>query len=320
MPKVRRFSPKSVEAYKCSLNSYIDFLTNECNIPKTKISFDDFRREQLKAYIVWLTEKKHYAPKTTNLRMTAIKSFLKYCAEEDISLVCFHSDAKNLRLLKEVKKPIRYLSKNATTALLRAIPAETAKGRRNRLLLILMYDSAARVQELADLSLSDLHLNISHPFVTLTGKGSKTRNVPLMKKTVSHLREYLKEFHCLDNEAPLFFSNRNGIPHALSTDSISLILKKAAEYARRECDDIPDDIHCHLIRKTRAMDLYQEGVSLPIVMQILGHESIGTTTGFYAFATMEMICSELEKANPQAAEPIPKWKEKAYLDVLYSLD
>jgi site-specific recombinase XerD len=320
MPKMRRLSPKSVEAYKASLESYVGFLTDKCGVSKTNISYDDFSRDHLKKYITWMHDEKHYAAKTVNLRITAIKTFLKYSSEENLSLMCFYTEAKSIKGAKEQKKPICYLSRNATKALLSSTSSETAKGRRNRMLLILLYESAARVQEIADLMTYDLHIDVPHPFVTLTGKGQKTRTVPLTEKTVLHLKSFMREFHEEGFAAPLFFSSREGKPHRLSVDSISLILKKAAELARVKCDEIPDNIHCHLIRKTRAMDLYREGISLPIVMQILGHENISTTSGFYAFATMEMMYAELEKAHPNLEPDIPLWKEKKLLETLCSLD
>ena len=83
------------------------------------------------------------------------------------------------------------------------------------MLLILLYDTGARVQELADLNLSSLHLEAANPFVTLIGKGRKSRNVPLMNKTVKHLQVYLKEFHPAQVETPLFYSMMDGEPHRL---------------------------------------------------------------------------------------------------------
>ena len=75
-------------------------------------------------------------------------------------------------------------------------------------------------------------LTEKNSFVTLIGKGRKSRNVPLLNKTVQHLNEYLKEFHPEMNECPLFYSLLDGKPHRLSTDSISLVLKSAADKAR----------------------------------------------------------------------------------------
>lgn len=114
---------------------------------------------------------------------------------------------------------------------------------RNRMMFIMLYDTAARAQELVDITLRDLHIvNIKTPFITLTGKGNKSRNVPLMEKTVAHIKRYLQEFHpCpnTDRGDPLFYSMRNGKPHALSTDTVNLLLSRYANQARAICPEIP---------------------------------------------------------------------------------
>ena len=188
------------------------------------------------------------------------------------------------------------------------------------MMLIMLYDTGARVQELADLNISSLHLKETNPFVTLIGKGRKSRNVPLLNKTVQHLQLYLREFHPNMEENPLFYSLLDGKPHRLSTDSISLVLKSAADKARETCEVIPDRVHCHMIRKTKAMDLYKNGVPLPFIMQLLGHESMSTTSGFYAFATLEMMSDAMNKAAPTTDKEEKLWKKNNIKKLLYSLD
>ena len=188
------------------------------------------------------------------------------------------------------------------------------------MMLILLYDSGARVQELADLNISSLHIGEVNPYITLVGKGRKSRNVPLMAKTVKHLNVYIQEFHPGNEEAPLFYSILGGKPHRLSTDSISLVLKNAADMARKNCDEIPDNVHCHLIRKTKAMDLYRNGVPLPFIMQLLGHESMSTTSGFYAFATLEMMSEAINKSAPKVDDDEKLWKNADIRKAIFSLD
>lgn len=318
MPVVRNLSDKSVEAYKQSLKTYLQFLEQEKSLTNEKVTFDVFSREYITAYISWL-KTKGYVPKTINLKLTAIRSFLRYCGDEDFELRGIYSEVCTVKKQKEEKKPIEYLQSSATTAILSAYDTKTAKHRRNRMLLIMLYDTGARVQELADLNISSLHLDADNPFVTLIGKGKKSRNVPLLQKTVRHLKMYLQEFHPKNEEGPLFYSQLDGKPHRLSTDTISLVLKRAADKARASCLDVPINVHCHMFRKTKAMDLYKNGVPLPFIMQLLGHESMSTTTGFYAFATLEMMSGAMNKAAPMIGEE-KLWKRKDVKKVLYSLD
>lgn len=319
MPVVKNLSDKSVETYKQSLKTYLRFLETIKSLSNEKVTFDVFSRDYVKDYISWLKEL-GYSPKSINLKLTALRSFLKYCSEEDFELRGLYTEVCSIKKLKEDKKPIQYLQPTATSAILSAYDSKTNKHRRNRMILILLYDTAARVQELSDLNFSSLHLDAKNPYITLIGKRRKSRNVPLMAKTVKHLKLYLKEFHTMGCEGPLFYSLLDGKPHSLSTDSISLILKTASNIARKTCKDVPEKVHCHLIRKTKAMDLYRNGVPLPFIMQLLGHESMSTTSGFYAFATLEMMSEAMNKAAPKFRDSDKIWKRKDVRKVIYSLD
>jgi site-specific recombinase XerD len=322
LPTVRQASPKTVESYRLSLECYLDYLAESLSVQRGSICFDCFEQKSIKGFLVWMRDVRSYAPKTRSVRLSAVKSFLAYAAQDDITLVALSEGAKAIRAPQVPKQPIEYLTRSATAALLQAPDTTTLKGRRNQMILITMYDTAARVSEAAGIRVCDLHLDMP-AFVTLFGKGSKPRNVPLMDKTVSHLRAYLEEFHPKSSLSgdltPLFYSNLKGKRNALSTDSISSIVKQCAVIASKQCSEMPEKIHCHIIRKTRAMDLYKEGVSLPIIMRLLGHESMSTTTTFYAFATMDMITKAIVETN-SLSEAEPKlWKEAGYAKVLYSL-
>ena len=91
MPAVKNHSDKSVIAYKQSLNTYLAFLKNEKNIKDGNVTFDGFNRDNVKDFVKWL-KGKNYAPKTINLKLTAIRSFLKYCGDEDIELKGVYND------------------------------------------------------------------------------------------------------------------------------------------------------------------------------------------------------------------------------------
>ena len=219
MPAIRNLSDKTIETYKQSLKTYLRFLKEKKNIEDELVSFEAFTRDYVKEFIIWL-KGQGASTRTINLRITSIRSFLKYCGQEDFELRGIYESVCQIQKLKEEKHPILYLQPEATAAILSAYDMNTQKHRRNRMILILLYDTGARVQELADLDIESLHLDVPNPYISIIGKGRKRRNVPIMRKTVAHLNSYLKEFHPSEQSAPLFYSMRDGKPHRLSTDSI----------------------------------------------------------------------------------------------------
>jgi len=261
------------------------------------------------------------AASTCNLRLSSLKSLLKYCADEDIGLYSIYQEVRKVPLMKAARMPVRHMSEIAVKTLLAQPDIETVKGMRNRMIMILLYDAGVRVQELVDLKVSDLQLQAKNPFVIVTGKGSKTRSIPLMDKTVAHLKEYLRRFHTLSDDGitePLFYSTRSDAPHKLSTDAVGVMLRNYGESARETCSEVPERVHPHLFRHTRAMDLYRAGMPLSYIAEFLGHVNVNTTD-IYSSADMTMLRNALEKADPELAKEIPRWKDEESLKKLCGL-
>ena len=186
LPTVARRSANTVEAYRISLECFLHYLAEEHSVDRAHVSFDHLDRQHLKGWLAWMADQQHYAPRTIGLRLSSVKAFLTYCAAEDVTLVALNHAAKALRAPVAARKPIEYLTELETRSVLAAFAGRTAKSRRNRMLLILLYDTAARVGEITAMTLQNLHLD-KPGHVVLTGKGDKTRVVPLTAKTIEHL-------------------------------------------------------------------------------------------------------------------------------------
>lgn len=109
LPMVRQVSLKTIESYRLSLECYIDYLGTSCNVPKVAICFDCFDQERIKGFMVWMRKIKDYAPKTRSTRLSAVKSFLAYAAEDDITLVALRESARVIKAPQVPKQPIEYL-------------------------------------------------------------------------------------------------------------------------------------------------------------------------------------------------------------------
>lgn len=318
--KERNLSPKTVDTYREAMECYLTYLADERGVERSAVDFDCFEKALLKGWVSWMTATKHYAPKTVGVRLTGVRSFLRWCADEDIALAALYNDCRPLKPPKAPKKPIDYLQDDELAAVLDANKGHSEKSRRNRMMLVFLYETAARVSELVGVMLEDIKLS-KPAHVVLRGKGGKTRVVPIGTQCLAHLRVYLDEFHPgkPDPRTPLFFSMHRGAKTPLSTDTVTRVLKQAGEQAQEVCATVPEGIHCHQIRRTRAMFLYKAGVPLPLVMQMLGHESMSTTSAFYAFATAEMMSAAVTAASPDVVSVDTGWLTEERKEALYSL-
>ena len=208
---------------------------------------------------------------------------------------------------KKTQPGVHHLTAEQTRRLLAQPDRSTRRGRRDATLLATLYDTAARVSELADLTVRDIRLQ-PPPLAVLTGKGRKTRHVPLGGNTAALLNAYLAE-HGLDkpgrDDHPLFVSQHGS---KLSRGGIAWIIRK---YQARTGDPalLSADLSPHVLRHSKAMHLCEAGVPLPYIRDILGHVDLSTTE-IYARASTEAKRKALEAAYTDiVTDNLPEWNQ-----------
>lgn len=299
LPKQRKVSPNTIRSYRKAIEELLDYVKERMHIPLGSVTFEHLTSGMVLSFLEYLETECGCTPLTCNTRFAAIRAFMDYAADRDVTLVAILNELRKIPF----KKPgsagiVDYMSMEAVTAIVEQTDAGTPKGLRDRFFIMLMYDTGARVQEMLDIRLCDLQLEHS-PKVTLHGKGSKTRVVPLMEKTVQHLKKYLAEFHNnTPPDTPLFYSVTHGSKCKLTDRLVRYMLQKYGEKARSVCPEVPGNVHPHLFRHSRAMHLYQEGMDLTLVSQWLGHSQLETTQ-IYAHADTEHKRKAIAAATPQ---------------------
>lgn len=295
------------------------YCRDQRSLAPEKVTLDLLDVPLLLAFLDYLQTARHCCARTRNHRLSAVHAFFRYLQTEDPGRMLRCQQILAIPLQRSAPPPVQYLSREGLTALLAQPDLTSSGGLRDAALLSLLYDSGARVQELVDLCVRDIRLDTPAQ-IRLTGKGRKTRIVPLLSNTVELLQAYLRE-HRLNRadraDSPLFF-NRNG--ERLSRSGVRYILEKYTEQARKEVDRLPTRVTPHCLRHSKAMHLLQAGNPAPVIQAILGHADI-RTTNIYAQADTEMKRRALEKAAPAASSTsLPSWQEdKSLMSWLRSL-
>jgi site-specific recombinase XerD len=320
LPGVRGLSPNTILSYRDAFATLVCFYETVIKIKAEKISVSDFCVDNIVLYLDWLETVRNNRIATRNSRLAAIHTFAKYIGRAMPEKMYPMQEITALPLKKTGTTSPKYLSTDALKLLLSVPDGNSESGRRDATLLALLYDSGARVQELCDLVVSDIRLEPPGT-IRLTGKGSKTRIVPLMPPMTALLRRYMEERNFSDpakGDNPLF---TNPCGEKLTRKGISYILKKYYLKAKLSCPELyADTISPHCLRHSKSMHLLQAGVNLIYIRDILGHADIKTTE-IYARIDGEMKRKVLEKATlGVASESLPVWhKNKGLLSWLKSL-
>lgn len=297
LPLHRSASKHTIRAYRHALSDYLDFAARRRSATLGELDIGDVNSATVLAYLDALEDGGRCSVHTRNHRLNCIRSFLSYAADDDVSMRAVWLDVRHVPFKKVTDAPtVKYMSEKAVAAILNTPSPKTRKGLRDLAILATLYDTGARVGELSNLRVEDVNVDDA-PQMTLRGKGRKTRVVPLSNRLAAIIRKYVAAFLSEDVSAstPLFYTKRGGQKARMSEDNIRLIVKDVAARARRKCKEVPERVHPHMFRHSRATHLYQNGMSLELVSQWLGHAAIETTL-VYARADTEMKRKAIEKA------------------------
>lgn len=290
LPRQKNASQHTIRAYKKTLDLFVDYLIRTEKVTILNLSIDMWRRQNICGFLDYIEKERGCGISTRNHRLHCLRAFIRYASEVRPSLCAYRIDTNTVPDKKtETIRPVDYIPSKLTTALLDLPKTTTRKGLRDRMILTILYDSAARVQELLNIRLCDISLS-SPATVTLFGKGSKARCVPLSETSAKLIEAYLQIYHpCESNssKAPLLYTKRSGTTSAMTTDAIRRIVRHYGAEAHKANHEFPERLHPHLLRHTRAMHWYKGGIPLPIVSELLGHANIETTQ-IYAHADAEM--------------------------------
>lgn len=307
-------------SYRDSFSLLLEYCRDYENISPEKLKVPQVNRELVLRFLQWLEESRNCKPATRNQRLAAIHSFFSFLMVEAPQYIEPAQKVLSIPMKKTDKPPPMYLPLDAVKGLLEQPDCTTTHGKRDAVLLALLYDTGARVQELADVKVGDVSLNDTVT-INLTGKGGKSRIVPVMRPTGELIKQYIEGAGLSSpacNGNPLF-TNRNNQP--LSRAGVTYILKKYAEAAQANgIKDISMEITPHWLRHSKAMHLLQSGVNLVYIRDLLGHADISTTE-IYARADEKMKRKALLEAyNSPSSKELPAWKkDKGLMEWLKSL-
>ena len=298
LPVQRKASPNTVNNYRIVLDQFLTFTASIKKISFVQVTSDMICRETVEKYLDHLVNEKNLSPATRNNRLAAMKSFLKYAAALKPEYVSLMADIANIKSQKDDPfSKVDYMTEEAVTAILNEPDTGTKIGIRDLFFMIILYDTGGRIQEIIDIKINEIKHGKT-PSVLLHGKGGKDRIVPLMERTMEHFKHYMSVFHPNKSYASddyLFYSQKSCMISKICDDTIRVRMNIYAAAAREKCGEVPEHVHPHLWRHSRAMHLYQHGMDLTHISQWLGHKSY-TTTLVYAHADTEAKRKAIEKA------------------------
>jgi len=294
----RQASPHTISSYRDTFRLLLVFTQQRLRKPPSRLALTDIDAPLIVAFLAEMEQSRGIAPRSRNLRLTAIRSFFQYAA--------FEAPAQSAQIQRVLAIPgkrytravVSFLTRPEVDALLATPDQRTWSGRRDHAFLLTAVQTGLRLSELTGLQQQDVTLGTG-AHLRVVGKGRKERCTPLSKQTVAVLQAWLRE--PARGDTPTLFPNARG--GRLSADGVQYILAKHTAIACQTCPSLQQKrVTPHVLRHTMAMELLQAGVDLAVIALWLGHESVETTQ-IYLQANLALQEEILAKTTPPAGKP-----------------
>lgn len=274
----RGLSQNTIVTYRDALKLFFAFESTRQNKAISKFTLDDINVEAILIFLSELENTRQNSAITRNLRLAALKTFCNYLITKDTLRAGEYQKIIALPQKRVHRKVIDYLDVHEVKLILNNIDRSSAGGQRDYVLLNLLYNTGARVQEICDLRVSSIifgHI----PMATIVGKGNKTRHVPLWPETAKLLQNYLSATNLLKQPEAYLFSNMRDQP--LGRFGVRYIVKQHCMAVEKICPSLKNkQIGPHTFRHTIAMHLLQAGIDLTVIKSWLGHVNLETTNAY----------------------------------------
>jgi integrase/recombinase XerD len=305
----RQVSRNTLVAYRDAMRLFLRFLDR----PAEALDFDVLSVDIVRAFLHWLQTERECSPRTRNHRLAVLKSFAAFVALVDPRHLERCRQVRQLPRAKVERPEPDWLTTQELDCLIKAV--RPAHRERDRALLLLMYDTGARVQEIVDLNVRDIH-DESRAFVQFQAKGGRQRTNVLGDATVTAIKRWLTVRGTPALDAPVFVNTRG---ERITRSGISWIVERTAKRAQLEPEHAAR-VTPHVIRHTTAMHLLEADVDITTVAAWLGHASLETTNE-YVQITLRMkqeALASLEQPEILNDASYPEGPLVAWLDALCS--
>lgn len=297
IPRQRNLSINTIHSYAWTFRLFFKFCLGRKKLAAEKMFVDSFDMHLVTEFLDWLESERSSSGSSRNQRLSAMRSLFRFIQYEEPEYMAVCQRIMSIPNKKTPRPDVGHFEERALKAILAEPDTESPSGKRALALLTLLYDTGARVSELANIRIKDIHY-VDLLYVTLFGKGSKKREVAIMPETFTVLTSYMKAFglhldHPDQRECPLFFNSRR---EPLTRSGVSHIVKRYADAARRKCATIPHRVSPHVFRHTKAVHLCDLGVPQTNIRDILGHASVKTTE-IYARLSLKQKSEYLTKST-----------------------